>query len=51
VYIIGSLRHVGDSRGKGDDWYTEILGLSLDYFSNFLGSRSLGQFMTGLIGV
>jgi hypothetical protein len=51
VYIIGGLRHVGDSRGKGDDWYTEILGLSLDYFSNFLGSRSLGQFMQGLVGV
>ena len=43
VYIVGGLRHAGDSRGKGDDWYTEIVGLSQDYFTNFLRSRTVGS--------
>ena len=48
VYVIGGLHHYGDNRGKGDDWYTEILGLSVDYFTNFLGSRTLGAVLSNV---
>jgi hypothetical protein len=36
TYVVAGLRFFGDSRGRGDDWYTEIHGLVQDYFSNFL---------------
>jgi hypothetical protein len=51
IYIIGGLRHCGDSRGQGGDWYTEIIGLSADYFTNFLGARTLGAFGNILLGI
>jgi hypothetical protein len=35
TYVIAGLRFFGDSRGRGDDWYTEIQGLVQDYFTNF----------------
>lgn len=55
VYIIGGLKHYGDIRGKGDDWYTEILGLSQDYFNNWTKARTpgavLGNIGNNLIGL
>ena len=48
LYIVGSLHHYGDSRGRGEDWYTEIYGLSQDYFNNFLGARTLGTVQTAV---
>lgn len=39
-YVVNGLRHVGDSRGRGNDWYTEIHGLVLDFFSQFGKSRT-----------
>jgi hypothetical protein len=36
LYVVSGIRHVGDSRGRGDDWYTEIQGLTMDFFANFL---------------
>jgi hypothetical protein len=32
LYHVIGVRHVGDSRGHGDDWYTEIRGVTWDYF-------------------
>jgi len=28
LYVVAGVRHVGDSRGTGDDWYTEITAFS-----------------------
>jgi hypothetical protein len=38
VYSVYSIRHVGDSRG--DDWYTEIGGLTAQYWSIWEAVRS-----------
>ena len=46
LYIVARLHHVGDSRGN--DWYTEILGMSDDYFNQFLSSRTVGNIMAGV---
>ena len=43
LYIVGGLKHYGDSRGVGDDWYTEINGLVQDYFVNFGLARTPGS--------
>jgi hypothetical protein len=32
VYIISGINHVGDSRGTGDDWYTEITAMTSAFF-------------------
>lgn len=34
LYVIGGLRHVGDTRGP--DWYTEISGFTANFFPGFL---------------
>ena len=36
LYVVGGLRHVGDTRGRGEDWYTEITGLTHKFFADFL---------------
>jgi hypothetical protein len=33
IYRVAGIRHVGDSRGPGDDWYTEIIGMTPKFFS------------------
>lgn len=35
LYVINSIRHVGNTRGTGDDWATEIGALSSNFFGNF----------------
>jgi hypothetical protein len=35
TYIVVGIRHVGDSRGQGDDWYTEITAMAPVYFTQF----------------
>lgn len=35
-YLVAGIRHVGDTRGKGEDWYTEIYGVTLGFFPAFL---------------
>jgi hypothetical protein len=37
-YVVAGIRHVGDTRGRGDDWYTEIHGVVMDFFPRFLGA-------------
>jgi hypothetical protein len=44
LYVVQGIRHVGDSRGKGDDWYTEIQGLTRGFFTSwFEGNDSNTQ--------
>lgn len=40
LYVVSGVRHVGDTRGRGDDWYTEITGVIMDFFANFLQARN-----------
>ncbi|HXR75140.1 MAG TPA: hypothetical protein VN737_04135 [Bryobacteraceae bacterium] len=40
LYVVAGLKHVGDSRGRGDDWYTEVQGVTMDFFANFLQARN-----------
>ena len=35
IFIVAGLRHVGDSRGHGEDWYTEITAMMWDFFSAY----------------
>lgn len=37
MYVVAGVRHVGDSRGN--PWYTEITGLTRDFFANFILAR------------
>lgn len=39
-YVVVGLTHVGDSRGRGDDWYTEIDGVTLDFFGDTKRARN-----------
>lgn len=32
LYFVAGLRYVGDTRGRGDDWFTEITGLTPRFF-------------------
>ena len=32
VYIVAGIKHVGDTRGNGDDWYTEITAMTPKFF-------------------
>jgi hypothetical protein len=36
IYVVAGIRHVGDTRGRGDDWYTEITGVTADFFPRFI---------------
>ncbi len=40
TYTVVGIRHYGDTRGHGQDWYTEIHGVVPDFFANFLSSRN-----------
>jgi hypothetical protein len=40
LYIVAGIRYVGDSRGRGDDWYTEVTGVLWDFFPSFIGASS-----------
>jgi hypothetical protein len=35
MYSVSGLRHYGDSRGHGDDWFTEITALLWDWFPKY----------------
>jgi hypothetical protein len=36
LYMVAGVRHVGDSRGTGDDWYTEITGVLWQFFDAYM---------------
>jgi len=36
TYFVAGVKHVGDSRGTGDDWYTEVHGVTLNFFPTLL---------------
>jgi hypothetical protein len=36
LYAVYGIKHYGDSRGKGQDWYTEIIGVTAGFYPNFL---------------
>jgi hypothetical protein len=36
IYLVAGVRHVGDTRGRGDDWFTEITAISPQFFAAFL---------------
>jgi len=36
TYFAAGVRHVGDSRGTGEDWYTEVHGVTLNFFPTLL---------------
>ncbi len=38
IYIVAGIRHIGDTRGRGDDWYTEITGVTADFFPKLFGN-------------
>ncbi|HJX54077.1 MAG TPA: hypothetical protein VJ801_15020 [Polyangia bacterium] len=40
VYVVIGIRHFGDNRGQGDDWFTEITGVTKGFFPEFLGAKS-----------
>jgi hypothetical protein len=40
MYVVAGVRHVGDSRGRGEDWYTEITGLSANFFNMLAASQT-----------
>ena len=40
MYIVSGVRHVGDSRGRGEDWYTEINGTVWNFFPSFFMASS-----------
>jgi hypothetical protein len=42
TYIVLGLRHVGDTRGTGDDWYTEIIAVTPAYFSTLVSAMTAG---------
>ena len=35
VYVVAGMQNVGDTRGRGDDWYTEIHGQTFDFFGKW----------------
>ena len=39
LYTVAGIRHVGDTRGRGDDWYTEIQGLVPNFFASYSETR------------
>jgi len=43
LYVVAGVRHVGDSRGTGDDWYTEITGVLWDFFSAYVKATMPGS--------
>lgn len=43
LYFVAGIRHVGDTRGRGDDWYTEITGLTPKFFFTRAAVYGLGQ--------
>jgi hypothetical protein len=39
TYTVQGIRHIGDTRGRGDDWYTEIHAVVPNFFAEFLESK------------
>jgi hypothetical protein len=39
-YVICGLQHHGDTRGQGNDWYTEVTGVTQDFFLNLFQATS-----------
>jgi len=42
VYVVHGLRHYGDSRGRQDDWYTEITGVTMNFFASYFNPSQAG---------
>jgi hypothetical protein len=42
IFYVAGVRHVGDSRGRGGDWYTEITGVTQNWFSEIFKSSPQG---------
>src|SRR5579872_834100 len=40
IYVVAGVKHSGDSRGRGDDWVTEITGVTMDFFADFLQAHN-----------
>jgi hypothetical protein len=36
IYIVSGIRHYGDTRGKNDEWYTELTVVTANFFPDFL---------------
>jgi hypothetical protein len=47
IYVVFGLRHVGDTRGQGDDWYSEVTGVNYSWFTGFVNSMTGGRPYTG----
>lgn len=39
TYVVAGIRHVGDTRGESASWYTEITGMMVNFFPDFLRTR------------
>ena len=42
LFVVYGVRHIGDTRGQGDDWYTEITGVNYDWFTGFVAAMTAG---------
>lgn len=40
LYVVTGLRHFGDTRGMGGDWFTEITAVLFNFFPQYLESHS-----------
>jgi hypothetical protein len=38
-YVVVGIRHYGVARGRGDDWFTEVTGVTLDFFPAYFIAR------------
>lgn len=36
LYVVAGIRHVGDTRGRGNDWYTEVVAVNAVAFPDIL---------------
>lgn len=43
MYIVAGIRHVGDSRGEGDDWYTELTCLTFNFWPFWKAARGIAS--------
>lgn len=42
VYVVSGLKHVGDSRGRGGDWYTEVTALTPKFMTQYVKAYTPG---------
>ncbi len=40
LYVVTGIRHYGDTRGMGNDWFTEITAVVFNFFPDFISSHS-----------